>query len=194
MGHAIVGHAFIKEDKIHKVSIIPHGIGAMGYTIQRPSEDRYIISKNELENKMTVLLAGRAAEMLIFKELSTGASDDLAKATTIAREMIMRHGMSPEIGFVTYEERPASFLGTKEVRIQNEFSEQTAQKIDQSIRSFVMEAYQKAHHFLEENTEILKMGAKELLVKETLTEVELKKFFDQLAFIEHEPPEELSLH
>jgi cell division protease FtsH len=103
MGHALVGFGLNQEDKIHKVSIIPHGMGSMGHTIQRPTEDKYLMTKEDLENKMSVLMAGRASEMLIFGKLTTGASDDFFKATSIAREMIMRFGMSEDLGFVSYE-------------------------------------------------------------------------------------------
>src|SRR5690606_9026736 len=102
MGHALVGLALPGSDVVHKVSIIPRGIGALGYTIQRPTEDRYLMSRAELENKIAVLLGGRAAEQLIFGELSTGAADDLAKATDIAHDMVTRYGMDEELGYVVY--------------------------------------------------------------------------------------------
>jgi cell division protease FtsH len=103
MGHTLVALAQPGTDPVHKVSIIPRGIGSLGYTIQRPTEDRYLMTKAELERKMAVLLGGRAAEMLVFGELSTGAADDLAKATDLAREMVMRYGMDAQLGFVAYE-------------------------------------------------------------------------------------------
>ena len=111
MGHALVALALPGTDTVHKVSIIPRGIGALGYTIQRPTEDRYLMTREELENKMAVLLGGRAAEHIVFDELSTGAADDLAKATDIARSMVTRYGMDEELGQVAYEKVPQSFLG-----------------------------------------------------------------------------------
>ncbi|HXH75915.1 MAG TPA: ATP-dependent zinc metalloprotease FtsH [Bacteriovoracaceae bacterium] len=180
MGHALVGYSLSKDEKIHKVSIIPHGIGSMGYTIQRPTEDRYIMTQKELENKMAVLMGGRASEMLIFRELSTGASDDLAKATNIAREMIMRYGMSMELGFVAYEEAPSAFLGPKAIMPRNSFAEETAKKIDETVRELVMQAYKTAYEFLQDNQEVLNQAAHELLDRETLNESDLMKFFNQL--------------
>lgn len=194
MGHALVGYGLVHEDKIHKVSIIPHGIGAMGYTIQRPTEDRYIMTKKELENKMAVLLGGRASEMLIFNELSTGASDDLAKATNIAREMIMRYGMSMDLGFVTYEENSSTFLGTKAGLPVKEYAEETAKKIDETVRNMVMQAYHTAYNFLLNNQELLKEAATELLAHETLQEADLKRIFGVLEHNLHSPADEQHLH
>ena len=111
MGHALLGMALPGVDIVHKVSIIPRGVGALGYTIQRPIEDRFLMSRPELENKMAVLLGGRAAESLVFDEVSTGAADDLAKVTDIARAMVVRYGMNEELGNVAYEEERRSFLG-----------------------------------------------------------------------------------
>src|SRR5262249_17157038 len=111
MGHAFVASALAGTDPVHKISIIPRGIGALGYTIQRPTEDRYLMTRDELENKMAVLLGGRAAEHLVFGHLSTGAADDLSKATEIARSMVTRFGMGADLGPVTYETEPSSFFG-----------------------------------------------------------------------------------
>ena len=111
MGHALVALSLPGTDPVHKVSIIPRGIGALGYTIQRPTEDRYLMTRIELENKMAVLLGGRAAEKLVFGHLSTGAADDLAKATDIARGMIMRYGMGEKLGNAVYETESSPFLG-----------------------------------------------------------------------------------
>lgn len=181
MGHAIVGHALKKDEKIHKVSIIPHGLGAMGYTIQRPTEDRYLVTKDDLENKMAVLLAGRASEMLIFERLSTGASDDLAKATNIAREMVMRYGMTQELGFVTYEESPTPFLEIKE-NLSKSFSDNTAREIDECVKRIVMNAYMRAYDFLQSHRPLLEKAATALMSHETLNEEELKEFFKELDY------------
>lgn len=180
MGHALVGHAFNKEDKVHKVSIIPHGIGAMGYTIQNPSEDRYLMTKEDLENKMAVLLAGRASEMLVFQKLSTGASDDLMKATNIAREMVMRYGMTQELGYVAYEEAPSQFLEVKEVMGRANYSDKTAKEIDECVKAMVMSAYQRAHQFLTSERDILDQAAHQLMERETLNEDDLKSIFHTL--------------
>lgn len=182
MGHALVGHAFSKDDRVHKVSIIPHGIGAMGYTIQHPSEDRYLMTKEDLENKMAVLLAGRASEMLIFGNLSTGASDDLMKATNIAREMVMRFGMTQELGYVAYEEAPSQFLEVKEAFGRPSYSDETAKEIDDCVKKMVMEAYSRAFAFLTIQKDLLDQAAHSLMERETLNEEDLKKIFEILDY------------
>jgi cell division protease FtsH len=102
MGHALIALALPGSDAVHKVSIVPHGIGALGYTLQRPCEDRYLVQRRELDHKIAVLLGGRAAERLVFGELSTGAADDIARATAIARDMVTRYGMDEGLGHVSY--------------------------------------------------------------------------------------------
>lgn len=179
MGHALVGFSLNKDDKIHKVSIIPRGIGSMGHTIQHPTEDKYLMTKEDLENRMAVLLAGRAAEMVVFDKLSTGASDDLSKATQIAREMVMHYGMCDELGFVTYEERTSMFLDTKESG-HGSFSDDTAKDIDENIKRLVMRAYNRAHQFLLMNRALLDKSASLLREKENLNEDELMELFQEL--------------
>ncbi len=180
MGHALVGHGFSHNDRVHKVSIIPHGFGAMGYTIQHPTEERYLMTKEDLENKMTVLLAGRASETLVFGNLSTGASDDLARATTIAREMVMRFGMTNELGFVSYEAPTSPFLDAKESFGRPGFSNETAREIDEAVKTMVMAAYRRALDFLGARRPLLDCAAHTLMERETLNEEELKEFFAQL--------------
>lgn len=180
MGHALVGYAFSKDDKVHKVSIIPHGIGAMGYTIQHPTEDRYLMTKEDLENKMAVLMAGRASEMLIFKKLSTGASDDFMKATNIAREMVMRYGMSNELGFVSYDEPNSQFLEINDAFGRPSYSDETAKEIDDVVKKIIMSAYNRAFDFLSTQKDILDEAAHTLMDRETLNEEELKNIFARL--------------
>src|ERR1051325_8834654 len=110
MGHTLVALSLPGSDKVHKVSIIPRGIGSLGYTIQRPTEDRFLMTREELDNKMPVLLGGRAAEHIVFGELSTGAADDLVKVSDIARSIVTRYGMTPELGQVVYEKNSQNFL------------------------------------------------------------------------------------
>jgi cell division protease FtsH len=174
MGHALVALTLPGSDAVHKVSIIPRGIGSLGYTIQRPIEDRYLMSRQELETKMAVLLAGRAAESLIFGELSTGAADDLAKATDIARGMATRYGMVEKLGHVTYGHDQPNFLGAPQVPQPREFSEETTREIDCAIRDIVEAAYARASTILRERRAILEKGAALLLEHETLSEAELK--------------------
>ncbi|MEW5756307.1 MAG: ATP-dependent zinc metalloprotease FtsH [Pseudomonadota bacterium] len=174
MGHALVALSLPGADPVHKVSIIPRGIGALGYTIQRPTEDRYLMTREELENKMAVLLGGRAAEHVVFGHLSTGAADDLAKVTDIARSMGMRYGMHEPLGHVTYEAaRPAFLQVPSLVPGQREFSEETAQAIDRAVREITQAAFDKAVGIIRPQRERLEQGVRLLLQKETLGEGEL---------------------
>tara|TARA_R110002096_G_C14655098_1_gene726841 strand:- start:5734 stop:7620 length:1887 start_codon:yes stop_codon:yes gene_type:complete len=174
MGHALVAMSLPGVDPVHKISIIPRGIGALGYTIQRPIEDRFLMTLDELGNKMAVLLGGRAAEHLVFEQLSTGASDDLAKATDIARSMVTRYGMDDSLGPVVYQDSTPLFLDQQGTAPRmREVSNETAEKIDQAVRSQVQSAFEQARAILDTHREILERGAKLLLAQETLTEPEL---------------------
>jgi len=175
MGHTLVALALPGMDTVHKVSIIPRGIGALGYTIQRPTEDRYIMTRDELENKVAVLLGGRAAENLVFGHTSTGGADDLAKATDIVHSMVTRFGMDDKLGSVTYEQPGELFLGNKSpYMLQKKYSESTAQKIDEAVRNIIDNAATRARSILKENRVILDACAAELLKTETLDEKRLK--------------------
>src|SRR5688572_24699134 len=173
LGHAMVAMALPGTDPVHKVSIIPRGVGALGYTIQRPTEDRFLMTRSELENKMAVLLGGRAAEEVVFAHLSTGAADDLAKVTDIARSMVMRYGMVKSLGHVAYEEERAPFLGGPLPQGHREYSEETAREIDVAVREIVKAAYEKALGILSREKRALEAWAQKLLEKETLVEAEL---------------------
>ena len=173
LGHAMVAMALPGVDPVHKVSIIPRGVGALGYTIQRPTEDRFLMTREELENKMAVLLGGRAAEEVVFGHLSTGAADDLAKVTDIARSMVMRYGMVKGLGNVAYEEERSPFLSNQMFQKSREYSEETAREIDVAVRDIVKVAYDKALGILTKEKEVLERWARKLLEKETLVEVEL---------------------
>jgi cell division protease FtsH len=176
MGHALVSLTLGGVEKVHKVSIIPRGIGSLGYTIQRPTEERYLMTREELENKMAVLLGGRAAETLIFDHLSTGAADDLSKATDIARSMVTRYGMEKKLGHVTYDTEPRSFLDVQQrpTMLERQYSEDTAREIDCAVRDILDAAYAKASEILTRRRVDLERGAAALLETETLTEAELK--------------------
>jgi cell division protease FtsH len=175
MGHALVAMSLPGSDPVHKISIIPRGVGALGYTIQRPTEDRFLMTRTELENKMVVLLGGRASEHVVFGHLSTGAADDLAKVTDIARSMAVRFGMVEKLGHVVYEaERPA-FLNVPGVTpTAREFSEDTAREIDCAVREIVSRAFDRAAAIITEKRAVLEQGAQLLLQKETLTEEDLQ--------------------
>lgn len=169
LGHAFVARALPQTDAVHKVSIIPRGIGSLGYTIQRPTEDRYLMNRAELENKMAVLLGGRAAEVLVFDEISTGAADDLDKATEIARNMVTRYGMDPELGHATYNEPAPLFLGDVASQSRHgQYSEETAQVIDRSVRTLIANAFSRATDILGNHRDLLDQTAIQLLEKETL--------------------------
>jgi len=174
MGHALVAMALPGTDPVHKVSIIPRGVGALGYTIQRPTEDRFLMTREELENKMAVLLGGRAAEEVIFGHLSTGAADDLAKVTDIARSMVMRFAMVKALGHVTYEENASPLVNQNPFhRQKRDFSEETAREIDVAVRQIVEAVWEKARGILQRERAQLERWAQKLLEKETLTEDEL---------------------
>jgi len=174
MGHALVAMALPGTDPVHKVSIIPRGVGALGYTIQRPTEDRFLMTREELENKMAVLLGGRAAEEVIFGHLSTGAADDLAKVTDIARSMVMRFAMVKALGHVTYEEDASPLVNQNPFhRQKRDFSEETAREIDVAVRQIVEAVWEKARGILQRERAQLERWAQKLLEKETLTEDEL---------------------
>ncbi len=171
MGHALVAMALPGTDPVHKISIIPRGIGALGYTIQRPTEDRFLMTREELANKMAVLLGGRASEHLAFEHLSTGAADDLAKATDIARTMVTRYGMDEALGHVVYQDETLLFLGNQPNQsARREVSNETAEKIDQAVRALVQAAFDDAKAILVRHRETLERGAQLLLAQETLTE------------------------
>jgi cell division protease FtsH len=171
MGHALTALALPGTDPVHKVSIIPRGIGALGYTIQRPTEDRFLMTREELENKIAVLLGGRAAEKLIFGQLSTGAADDLAKVTDIARDMVTRYGMEEALGYVAYEAQPPRFIELPGMAQGGcRVSPETQERIDVAIRSLVMETFERTYTLLQSNRNVLERCARELLAKETLDE------------------------
>ena len=158
MGHALVAMALPGVDPVHKVSIIPRGMGALGYTIQRPIEDRFLMTRDELENKMAVLLGGRAAEWLVYAHLSTGAADDLAKVTDIARAMVTRYGMSKRLGHLALEREPNSFLGNEAMlglKPQHDYAESTATAIDEEVQELVQSAFQRSVDLLQARRALL---------------------------------------
>ena len=173
MGHAMVAMSLPGTDPVHKISIIPRGVGALGYTIQRPTEDRFLMTREELENKMAVLLGGRAAEDVVFGHTSTGAADDLAKVTDIARSMAMRYAMVGVLGHVSYEEDRPPFLGGPMPQGHREYSEATAREIDVAVREIVESVYRRAKDILTRERATLERWAERLLEKETLGDAEL---------------------
>ena len=174
MGHAIVAMALPDTDPIKKVSIIPRGIGALGYTMQMPTEDRYLMTRTELLNRMTVLLGGRAAEMVIFHEATTGAADDLQRATEMARAMVTRYGMEPEIGQASLVSARPRYLDLSELgQRQSEASDETNAKIDNAIRDLIEQAFNRACDILRSCARVHQELAQHLLDKETFVEDDL---------------------
>ncbi|HOK23722.1 MAG TPA: ATP-dependent zinc metalloprotease FtsH [Candidatus Hydrothermia bacterium] len=174
VGHALVAKFLPGADQVHKITIIPHG-RALGATQSLPEEDKYIYTKSYITVQLSILLGGRAAELLVFGEESTGAADDLSKATEIARRMVTDWGMSEKLGPVTLgKEEEEVFLG-RELGIRKYYSEETARAIDSEVKKVVREALEKAKSILEKNINLLHVIAKELLEKETLTGVELNE-------------------
>jgi cell division protease FtsH len=176
MGHALTALALPGSDPVHKVSIIPRGIGALGYTIQRPTEDRFLMTREELENKIAVLLGGRAAEKLVFGHLSTGAADDLAKVTDIARDMVTRYGMVEDLGYVAYDPQRTRFLDVPTYPQGGcATSPATQQRIDEAVRRIVMDAFARTTAILSRNRAVLERCARELLARETLDEAAIRE-------------------
>jgi cell division protease FtsH len=176
-GHALVAMVVPFVDPVHKVSIIPRGIGALGYTQQLPTEDRYLMTRQELQNRLQVLLGGRVSEEIIFGDISTGAQNDLQRATDIARSMVMEYGMSEKLGPLTYIQHPRSAHLDLSMRPQErEFSEQTAQDIDGEVSRIVIQAYENVRCVLNEERGSLECLAKILLEKEVIEGDELQQF------------------
>ena len=173
MGHAIAAMSTPGSDPVHKVSIIPRGVGALGYTIQRPTEERYLMTRAELENRMVVLLGGRAAEEIIYGHFSTGAADDLQRVTQIARALVTRYGMHPDLGHVVYEKDQANYLGQAMPQFDKPYSEETAREIDLAVRDIVQTTYRRTLAVLKAREALLRVSAADLLARETLGEAEL---------------------
>lgn len=187
MGHALMGSILQGTEKVQKVSIIPRGIGSLGYTIQRPLEDRYLMTEQELLNKMSVLMGGRIAESIVFGEISTGAADDLVKVTNIAEALVTKYGMSSAIGNVVFEQQPLAFMeGAYATTRQREHSEESAKLIDSEIRRVIEEASKVTRKVLQANRAILDKGAALLLEKETILEAELNNLLQNVGELKDE--------
>ena len=176
-GHAIVAERMPTADPVHKISIIPRGVAALGYTQQLPTEDRYLLTKQELMDRIAVLLGGRVAEEIVFDEISTGAGNDLERVTDLARRMVMEYGMSRELGPITYRASSrAQFMpsgdGLGEPR---NYSEDTAREIDKEVHGIVDGTYERVRVILQADREILEVLAQRLLEKEVVDEAELRE-------------------
>jgi cell division protease FtsH len=168
-GHALVAGTLPHTDPVHKISIIPRGYGALGYTLQRPEDDRYLITQRELENRICVLLGGIAAEDLIFEETSTGAQNDLERATDIARRMVTQFGMSPRLGRVNFEDGSRSpFVGVPMSISERSHSEQTMREIDLEVQRIIAECMATARDVLRERREVLEHLTRDLIEREVM--------------------------
>jgi cell division protease FtsH len=177
-GHALVAYFSPNADTVHKVSIIPRGLAALGYTLQRPEDDRYLLTKKELEARIKTLLAGTIAEEMEFDAVSTGAQNDLERATDIARGMVMDFGMS-RLGRITFRENPrGNFLGEGMFPPARQHSEKTAWEIDQEIRSIIEDLFDKTRELLNDKREILERLTERLLEKEMIETDELKEVIE----------------
>ena len=175
VGHALVAMSIPGGDAVHKISIIPRGIAALGYTMQLPTEDRFLMTVSELKNRIAILLGGRAAEEVIYGEVSTGAQDDLRKATDIAKSMVKAYGMSEKLGQVSLErDRQSIFLQTGPSQTPGDYSEQTSREIDCEVRVLIDEQYEHARNLITSQEAILRKAAQVLLEKETISGEELK--------------------
>lgn len=179
-GHALVAMLLPGTDPVSKVSIIPRGIAALGYTQQLPTEDRYLMTRDELLDRLQVLLGGRAAEEVIFGDISTGAQNDLQRASDIARSMVMEYGMSERLGLLTYTRQQSRYLDMGFGPGEREYSEQTAQEIDQEKNRIIDEAHQKVLLKLKNYRDPLKKFAGILLEKESIDGEELRKFAEEV--------------
>jgi len=179
-GHAIVALSVPGADTVQKISIIPRGIAALGYTLQLPTEDRFLMTKSELENKIAVLLGGRIAEELIFGEASTGAQNDLVKATDIAKSMVKAYGMSDKLGTITLErERQPQFLQIQSGTEKGDYSEETAREIDCEVRRIIEGQYERIKRLLAQKKNALVEGAHVLLEREVISGGDLKAILEK---------------
>src|SRR5262245_3554380 len=174
-GHALLAEVLPTSDRVHKVSMIPRGLGALGYTMQLPLEDRYLMTRQELFDKITVLMGGRAAEHSIFSEISTGASDDLQRATDLARRMVQQFGMSEVIGPQTLQDEPSPeerFLPGVRLASARGWSERTAESIDSEVAEILRHAFRRAVRLIGHNLDKVRAMAHKLLEKEVLEGIE----------------------
>ncbi|MBW3656077.1 MAG: ATP-dependent zinc metalloprotease FtsH, partial [Gemmatimonadetes bacterium] len=190
-GHAIVAERVPTADPVHKISIIPRGVAALGYTQQLPTEDRYLLQKQELMDRIAVLLGGRVAEEIVFNEISTGAGNDLERVTELARSMVTEYGMSRELG-------PVNLAGPRRTQFlqqdggmppQRNYSEETAREIDGEIRGLIEGTYERVRRILTADRDVLEVLARRLLEKEVVDEAELREIMG-LPPRSHDPPPE----
>jgi len=174
-GHALMASTVPNADPVRRISIIPRGISALGYTLQLPTEDRYLMTRSELLDRLAVLLGGRVSEEIIFGEISTGAHNDLQRATDIATSMVKEYGMSEALGYVTFEKEKKPFFLPPTLTSSKEYSEETARKIDEEVKKIIDQAYHRTKEILQGKKDKLEELARFLLEKEVVEEADLKK-------------------
>ena len=181
VGHAIVAAYSRHTDPVHKISIVPRGRAALGYTLQMPTEDQFLMTREELIDRITGLLGGRAAEEVIFNTISTGAQSDLERATTLARQMVCLYGMSERLGLIQ-----CAWMGAfgEDGLMQRDCSEETAREVDEEVRRILDECHQKARSLLTEHRDELERIAGELLQRETIDRQTFERLLDQEKFAE----------
>jgi cell division protease FtsH len=182
-GHALIAQCVEHADPVHKISIVPRGIGALGYTQQLPTEDRYLLTRAELLDRIAVLLGGRVAEEIVFDEISTGAQNDLSRVAELARSMVLEYGMSESLGPLTYETRTRNMLGMRQLADgeQSRHSEETLQEIDREVRRIVDEAHDRVRELLTRERKALEEVAERLLEKEVIEGDELVEILEEHA-------------
>jgi cell division protease FtsH len=174
-GHAIVASVLPNMDPVHKISIVARGFGALGYTMQLPLEDRYLLQKGDLQNQLAILLGGRAAEEIAVGEISTGAQNDLQRVTDVARSMVTEWGMSEKLGTVNYDpNRRNRFLEMGIPSERGNYSEETARVIDEEVKAIVGSALNEARRILKDNRDALERVTRRLLEKEVMEGDELR--------------------
>jgi cell division protease FtsH len=178
-GHALVAWLLPGTDPIHKVTIIPRG-RALGLTMQLPTDDKYTHSKTDLKNTLCILYGGRLAEKIIFDEITTGAGNDIERASGLARKMVCEWGMSDELGALTYGKKEEQIFLGKEIGHKSDFSEDTARMIDQAVRKLIDEAMSTVTTLLENHRDILTLRAEELLEKETIVLSDVERMVEEL--------------
>jgi cell division protease FtsH len=175
-GHAIVASVLPGLDPVHKISIVARGFGALGYTMQLPLEDKYLLTRQDLLNQLSVLLGGRSAEEIAFGEVTTGAQNDLMRATDIARAMVTEFGMTDELGAVNYTAHKRSqFIDTPFAPERGPYAEETALKIDNAVRALLAQAHEAARRLLRDRRDVLDRVSERLLEKEVIEADELQQ-------------------
>jgi len=179
VGHALIALSLPGTDPVRKISIIPRGVAALGYTLQVPTEDRFLMSKSELLNKIAVALGGRAAEEIEFQDVSTGAHNDLSRATDIARSMVKEYGMSAELGHIYFEKERQQQFYQMGIPSGKDYSEQTAQVIDREIKAILDSQYEIAKEILTKHKNVLDEGAALVLKEENIEGDRLRRLLEE---------------